>query len=527
MASTRSNMISQQEGAAPATTHPPPVDAAAPATTHPPPVDATTPSQNRTSVESSGQNTSPTFPSPAKFHVGVNLPSYLSMCTYKFLLSVLSKKPFLVKRKNTQQIGSTGSLTKEGRPFIFLSEMCKTYNLPIFRQSKVAMTDGLLRYVYEDPDRVPDYVRDHFPVGEWLKAKNKDISLAKDIVLLCQDYLGVVVHTDHDNSSSSDDDSIGSTSSRKTTTIDKFPLSLLAVVYHAKKLRLYPESETVFICEREFKADLIDQALSKIDTSPWDKQKIGQEIQVQQRRTSSCVLRLFTLLIVDDVFFDRLLSESAGGPVNRGDLDISAVGDNSNFWVDVCSAFKDDAREMPPIPTHNKFFIDETSHELYDISSCCSKWVTPGKLRKWYNTAHNALVMYRTKYDRSGHHEFNSEEGLTEFVTSFCHGNRDCCFLAVLANWRGDSALEWFCGELPQNVEVVDGFDIPPVVDVQQPSISGSSFASKRARADDETESQISELITSMKRGSNESPEKKEYYKQKQGCWKLLKSVRK
>jgi hypothetical protein len=134
--------------------------------------------------------------------------------------------------------------------------------------------------------------------------------------------------------------------------------------------------------------------------------------------------------------------------------------------------------------------------------------------------------MYRTKYDRSGHHEFDSEEGLTEFVTSFCHGNRDCCFLAVLANWRGDSALEWFSGELPQNVEVVDGFDVPPVVDLAQPSVSGSSFASKRKRNDeaskrnrddDETDSQISEIINSLKRSStsNESPEKKEYYKQK------------
>ena len=262
-------------------------------------------------------------------------------------------------------------------------------------------------------------------------------------------------------------------------------------------------------------------------TSASKKEPLQQQ-HIQQRRTLSCALRLFTLLIVDDLSFARLLSESAAGPVNRGDLDVSAVGDNSNFWVDVCTAFKDDEHEMPPIPTTNNFFIDERTCELYDISLCCSKWVTPGKLWKWYNTAHNAVVMYRTKYDRSGHHEFDSEEGLTEFVTSFCHGNRDCCFLAVLANWRGDSALEWFCGALPQNVEVVDGFDIPPVVDVQQPSISGSSFASKRARADDETESQISELINSMKRGSNESPEKKEYYyKQKTRVLEVVEECKK
>jgi hypothetical protein len=109
MASTTYD-ISQQEGAAPATTHPAPGD-------------ATTPSQNRMSFALTGKNTSPTLPSSAKFHVGVHLPSYLSMCVYKFLLSVLSKKPFLVKRKKSQQLGSPGSTTKEGRLYIFLSKM--------------------------------------------------------------------------------------------------------------------------------------------------------------------------------------------------------------------------------------------------------------------------------------------------------------------------------------------------------------------------------------------------------------------
>jgi hypothetical protein len=96
--------------------------------------------------------------------------------------------------------------------------------------------------------------------------------------------------------------------------------------------------------------------------------------------------------------------------------------------------------------------------------------------------------------------------------------------------------LEWFCGELPQNVEVVDGFHIPPVVDVEQPSISGSSYASKhkrhddaskRNRDDDETDTQLSEIISSLKRTSNESPEKKEYYKQKTRVLEVVEECKK
>jgi hypothetical protein len=76
--------------------------------------------------------------------------------------------------------------------------------------------------------------------------------------------------------------------------------------------------------------------------------------------------------------------------------------------------------------------------------------------------AHNALVMYRTKYDRSGSHDFDTQDGLQEFVTKIAHGNRDWCYLAVLANWRGDDALEWSSASLPNNIEVVDGFNESP-----------------------------------------------------------------
>jgi hypothetical protein len=221
------------------------------------------------------------------------------------------------------------------------------------------------------------------------------------------------------------------------------------------------------------------------------------------------------LLFVDDCFFERLLNESAAGPLTRDDLDVSAVGDNSNLWVDVCKAFTDDGYGIPPIPVSHRFFIDRGTNQVFDISRCTSRWVTPGKLRKWYNTAHNALVMYRAKYDRSGKHDFDSEEGLEEFVSSYCHGNRDCCFLAVLANWRGDSALDWFSAELPKDVEVVDGFDeeVSPMFDTQ--SVSEYSSLRGGSKCSTEDGSDIARIVNAMKRGSDESPEKKAYFLQK------------
>jgi hypothetical protein len=104
-----------------------------------------------------------------------------------------------------------------------------------------------------------------------------------------------------------------------------------------------------------------------------------------------------------------LLKESARGPLTRADLDVSAVGDNTNFWVDICSALKDDAN-----PNKQQSCIDRATRNSYDISSCCSKWVTLGMLQKWYNTTHNALIMYRLNYDTSGNHNFDSEEGVSQ-----------------------------------------------------------------------------------------------------------------
>ena len=437
------------------------------------------------------------------------------MCVYKYALDVISKKPFMVKRKKSQELGTPGALSRDSHPYIFLTEVCKEHDLSA-GGSKVELSNRLLNYYFSDPTRVPEYVSRHFPHGEWLKAKERDLALSSDIEFLCDNCLPPRTDPAVDDDDSSDDTS--PLPSVRTTTITEFPLRVLAAVYHAKKLRLYPETETLFVCRHEFTTSLLDQALANIDTSPWDTQLVGQETQVLHRRTVACGLRLFVLLLADDVFYERLVNESAAGPLTRSDLDVSAIGDNSNFWVDVCTAFKDDNYLIPPPPINHFFFIDRATNQPYDISSCLSKWVTPGKLRKMYTVAYNLLVTYRTNFDRSGDHDFNSEEGLAVFVNNYCHGNKDCCFLAVLANWRGNSAMEWFSGQLPSNIQVVDGLDNLTSIVQQEPSPSESSFATRQTRADNDTRSQVVQmldLLSSYKNQSSESPEKKGYFKQK------------
>ena len=107
----------------------------------------------------------PTPSSQSKFHVGVNLPSYLSMCVYKDALDVISKKPFMVKRKKSQELGTPGALSRDSHPYIFLTEVCKEHDLSA-GGSKVELSNCLLNYCFSDPTRVPEYVSRHFPHGE-------------------------------------------------------------------------------------------------------------------------------------------------------------------------------------------------------------------------------------------------------------------------------------------------------------------------------------------------------------------------
>ena len=157
---------------------------------------------------------------------------------------------------------------------------------------------------------------------------------------------------------------------------------------------------------------------------------------------------------------------------------------------------------MPPIPT-----------DYYNVSSCKSDWVTPDMLWKWYTT-HNNLAVYRIRHDKSGMHQFDSMAGLTEFIENFAHGQKDACFLAGLAQWRGDSALEWFSADLPTTVPLLDGFGhTTPVQSVA--STPGSRTS--RGREVENYGGKMDDLISILgkRKHDDNSPEKKQFFRAK------------
>jgi hypothetical protein len=86
--------------------------------------------------------------------------------------------------------------------------------------------------------------------------------------------------------------------------------------------------------------------------------------------------------------------------------------------------------------------------------------------------------------------------------------------------------LEWFSGRLPKNVEVVDGFNSPLPIILGQLSLSVLSIATKRSRADNDSQSEVLQRMGSMKRVLAEPPEKKDYYRQKTKVLQLLEETK-
>jgi hypothetical protein len=103
---------------------------------------------------------------------------------------------------------------------------------------------------------------------------------------------------------------------------------------------------------------------------------------------------------------------------------------------------------------------------------------------------------------------------MDEFVANFAHGHKDVMFLAYLATWRDESALEWFSVTLDDRQNPVDGFEFRSTLSVEGLSTTGGgstggSNADKR--------SDMERLIEALSRSSRdlESPEKRAYLRAK------------
>ena len=75
------------------------------------------------------------------------LPGFLSMCIFRFLPGILSKRPFQLKRKKSQELGSQSATSKNGAPYIFLNELCESYDLPK-SGSKHEVMERLIKYYF-------------------------------------------------------------------------------------------------------------------------------------------------------------------------------------------------------------------------------------------------------------------------------------------------------------------------------------------------------------------------------------------
>jgi hypothetical protein len=234
------------------------------------------------------------------------------------------------------------------------------------------------------------------------------------------------------------------------------------------------------------------------------------------RKTPTCTLRLFVILLVDDKFYPRLLNESRKTP-NRQQLDAGQVGDNTLFWKDVHECFVDDAYKIPSLPTAHSCFLDKSTGLAHDITVCKSKWATYTTLRKWYNDAHNQLATYVANYDRSGEHEFSFSD-IDVFIERYVHGNKDVSYLATLASWRGTNGQDmstWFKDELPDHVEVLDGMMLTPA---PIPKTVGRPQGKSKPPEDwstlDDAESRLVNAIESLSH-KVESPKRAAYYNAK------------
>ena len=511
------------------------------------PAQDASPAANRGSSGSGGGGSGRKQP-PAKkkvlVKVGNNLYGRTSLFIHKVLPTILGTKPFYVKRHQNQE-----NVTNKR----FLYDLCGEKNLPKTGKEfgkKEALIQSLVNYYFEE-DKLAEFELDfagRFNSVEFKKAKEADEDTKREI------EASLLEHRTRTNS-------------HLSTTLREFGTFFLSNVFFALKCGLFPlagsaasadlssdddstgvagaethhdhapdaDMSTFFFNDCEFRTDYVLSALSGVDTTLWEQDPSsawahGANVS---RKTPACALRAFLIILGDDRFFRRLVTESKSTP-SRQELDAGAHGDRRPFWVDVCAAFIDNDYEVPPIPnsvTDLNFFKDKEGR-LFDVSSCHSPWVQPRHIRRWYTDASNSLMRYRAKYDTSGRHNFSLEH-VDDFYDNFLHGDREAGFLSCLALDRGDEALQWFDGKIsaePQ--DLVDGL-LPYEDETPAPSaVQEVGSVREEAGGDEEDDHSmattrtglgtldssrdaIHALAQAISKTQKDSPERAKYYSEK------------
>lgn len=417
----------------------------------------------------------------------VSLGGFRSYYLHRHLLADVFNKDSRIcfRRNKLSQPGLPGELTKEGHQKIFTYELAKDAGLSL-REGKAVVNKRLQEYYMGDPgNRIPPVLLSILETLElWKASCADDLTLQSQVLLYDPDEEDVC-----------------------------FPSKLVILFYRWSKAGSLPTTDRFLVCGKEFSVAELNSRLSDVDTAAEDTMDDGT---ILHRRTPACVLRLFLILIVDDIFYERLLTESRATP-NQPSIDAGEVGDNTVFWKDVAKSFLDDTYAVPKVPVNNPVFR-EPNGVVYDTSKCFSKFATSGILRKWYMEAHNRLSGYKDNYDRSGQHEFGLEH-INDFVQNFTHGNKDAAFLSVLVAWRGtDSSdiIAWISGELPGTTAMVDGMNpsVPKTI-----TTSTGKRKSPESQADSvslgrQTDLAMVKYIEKLAT-TRDSPQKAKYYDEK------------
>jgi hypothetical protein len=273
-------------------------------------------------------------------------------------------------------------------------------------------------------------------------------------------------------------------------------------------------------------ADLIDFNTVRHEILPEQRQP------TIRRRTQECLLRLLTIIFVDDEVFRRFVKEGKETP-QRLNIDAGETGGNANIWQMIHKNFIDDDYPIA------EFFVDSDIYRdvhgnLPDITTCRSKWASPTDLYKWYKRVHADLVKIKDNCSTSGKHGFSltgvfdvDDEQYQDFMNNFAHGQRAICYLGALAIHRGTDSFDWFSRNMPDNVAIVDGMAAD--YDDREREARERASSGKKSRVGSSTkgpphsilvdntddgmfqETPIDRLAAALR--TPDSPEKREYYK--------------
>lgn len=358
-----------------------------------------------------------------------------------------NKKKFLWSRKARKD----GTVDPGKAGITYLYDLCVTYTLPVSGRRKELM-NRLVSFFFHHPDEFEreQAFRSFYDANVWMKLKDIDMQETQRANSIIEKNESNI----HD---------VQEEGAYPFTLLNTFFLMMKAGREIQEKVQIDSEGAFSYNSLRYNCMDVKVQ-MAKVPESEFTNfSSLGVDAEPGRRRSPDCILRLLTIIFLDDVVFERFIKEGKRS-AQRSELDRGATGGDADIWRLIHQNFIDDDFAIADFFLDSDIYRDATGN-LPDITKCHSKWATSADLRKWYNLVHTETMRIKKKFDRSGQHEFSFEgnfdannDGYNEFVYNFAMRQRPVCYLAALAAHRGtDSTSDWFTQELPFDVPFVDG----------------------------------------------------------------------